>query len=111
MAWWTDEMTTAVSGMAGGAALILGLLAVNLIALAASHPEEPKVGRVFAVHLIALPIFATIGGLTAYYFAGKTGDFLQGLTALALLTVMASGLIPALVEGTAHADTRGNRER
>jgi hypothetical protein len=96
------------AGASGGGLLIGALFAVNCLAMIAREAQTPAILRTFLVHVIAAPVFALLGGTTAYFMSGRTGDFFQGLTWLALVTVMAGGIIPGIGKEEASENSSGS---
>lgn len=68
----------ALSGFALGAARLL-LSAVQLIR---TKVEEPKWGQLVVAHVLAIIIFAVMGGLVAFFVTGPVGTFATSLAAL-----------------------------
>lgn len=96
-----------LAGACGGALLIGGLFAVNCLSMIARDAHAPAVLRTMLVHAIAAPVFGLLGGTTAYFFSGRTGDFLQGFGWLALVTVLAGGIIPGIGKEEQRENTSG----
>lgn len=87
-----------IAGVAGG--MCLGLFRL-IISLAARIRDPGMVARYKDLvwsHVVLIFIFGVLGGVCSWAFSGRAGDFVQGLTALATITLFAGESL-ALTKG------------
>lgn len=99
-----------LQGALGGACLALGRLILTFISLDHSQPNL-KYGRLILAHFVAGILFALLGAAVSWGFEGKAGNFMQGISAMAVLALLAGNMLPdhsqpaATTTGTPQAST------
>ncbi|WP_142120662.1 hypothetical protein [Arthrobacter sp. SLBN-122] len=82
-----------LQGALGGACLALGRLILTFISLDHSQPNL-KYGRFILAHFVAGILFALLGAAVSWGFEGKAGNFMQGISAMAVLALLAGNMLP-----------------
>lgn len=88
--WWDPAI---FPGMVGGAMLGLGRTLFTLTRTVGLDSPLPRYGRLFISQGVVTVMFAILGGVFAWAFSGKSGDFISGITALSLLAILAEKLM------------------
>lgn len=96
--------TAAAAGAAGGLVLGLAVLLMNLVENLRSRPPDLHTGQLVLTHLVVTVLLAGIGGVCAHFLSGQAGDFLQGVTAVGFLLLLAGGTLTT-IQGEQHART------
>lgn len=99
--WHLDE--SMLAGMLGGAVLGIGRLLMSLHALSTHHEDNPKYKRLIGMNLLATLLFALVGASMSWALTGRAGDFIQGLTGILMLVILAGKLMPANTEALLNA--------
>lgn len=94
---------TLIAGALGGAFLGLFRLAITLVSRWKDSDHVPRYGSLVGSHFLLAAVYAVIGGGVAWAMAGRAGDFLQGLSALALIALFAGDSLKLQEGGNAHA--------
>ncbi|MUK01621.1 hypothetical protein GM708_06580 [Vibrio cholerae] len=79
-----------LAGGAGGAVVGVGRL---LYLLHDITSDTPRYGQAVVVQLVATVILAVLGAAFAYFLDGKSGAFIQGITALSMLLLLGGNLL------------------
>ncbi|PNI09432.1 hypothetical protein CXX84_03980 [Arthrobacter sp. AFG7.2] len=100
---WIQWNEAFLQGALGGSVLGLGRLIVTIIGM--DHESHPtKYGQLIASHILAAVLFGLLGGVMAFAFEGRAGSFMQGISAMALLGILAGTMLP-VSPGKRSADT------
>lgn len=89
-----EELQTFAAGAAGGA--ILGLLRAFMSTgqlLHAAGPGERKAWQFALSQLLVIVILGTVGGVAAWAFTGRAGNFITGFTSLSLFLLIAGNTL------------------
>ncbi|RDV08692.1 hypothetical protein DXK94_17430 [Arthrobacter sp. RT-1] len=89
---WIQWNEAFLHGALGGCVLGLGRLILTLIGLDHLN-HQTKYGQLFASHILAAILFGLLGGVMAFAFEGKAGNFMQGISSMALLGVLAGTVL------------------
>lgn len=82
-----------LQGALGGGSLALGRLILTFITLDHSAPNT-KYGRFILAHIVAGILFALLGAAVSWGFEGRAGNFMQGVSAMAVLALLAGNMLP-----------------
>lgn len=94
----------AVAGAAGGLVLGLAVFLMNLVENLRSQTPDLRTGQLVLTHVGVTVLLAGIGGVCAHFLTGQAGDFLQGVTAVGFLLLLAGGALTG-IHGDRHART------
>lgn len=78
-----------IAGVAGGMCLGLFRLITSLVARTRDHEMVGRYKDLIWSHVALIFVFGVLGGVCSWAFSGRAGDFVQGLTALATITLFA----------------------
>jgi hypothetical protein len=90
---WIQWNEAFLQGALGGGVLGLGRLILTIIGMDHAN-HQTKYGQLFASHILAAVLFGLLGGVMAFAFEGKAGNFMQGISAMALLGILAGTMLP-----------------
>ena len=96
--------SAAVAGAAGGLVLGLAVLLLNLVENQRREVQQHRTGQLVSTHLVVAVLLTAIGGACAHFLSGQAGDFLQGVTAVGFLLLIAGGTLTT-IQGERHART------
>jgi uncharacterized membrane protein len=101
---WTWNLDEAMlSGMLGGSILGLCRLLLSLHVVSSQHPDNPRYKQVVGSHAVAMVLFASIGAAVSWAFQGRAGDFLTGVSAVVMMTLIAGKLMQSNAEAALNA--------
>lgn len=83
-----------LQGALGGAVLGLGRMILTFIHMDHSNPNT-KYWRFFLAHIVAAFLFAALGAAVSWGFEGKAGNFMQGISAMAVLALLGGSMLPS----------------
>ena len=87
-----------IAGVAGGMSLGLFRLIISLVARTRDPGIVGRYKDLVWSHIALMFVFGILGGVCSWAFSGRAGDFVQGLTALATITLFAGESL-ALTKG------------
>jgi hypothetical protein len=88
-----EGLDSLVAGALGGFCLGIGRLVVTIVGQSLHHPHAARFGQLVASHILVALVFALLGGAVSWALTGRAGDFMQGVTALSTLILLAGGLV------------------
>lgn len=88
-----DYWLAGIAGAAGGFALGLAVLALNVLDVLRSDSPRMLPGQLLWTHLVAAAVLALAGGIVAHFLTGPAGDFMQGVTAIGFLLILGGSTV------------------
>ncbi|TYC96326.1 hypothetical protein FQ377_14155 [Arthrobacter echini] len=95
-----------LAGGLGGLAVGLGRLAYLLIDI---ESDRPHYRQTVGAQIVVTVILIVLGGTFAYYFDGKVGAFMSGITALSLLLLIGGNVLKRRKDEGAGSGSTANQ--